>query len=52
MKKLKKLKKYEIYHKLTGVVLSYGFNEFTAMNNMVSLRKKYGDNLDIRWVEA
>lgn len=49
---MKKLRKYEIYNKLTGIVLSYGFNEFTAMNNMVSLKKKYGDDVGIRWVEA
>jgi hypothetical protein len=46
------MKKYEIYNKETNEVLSEGYNEFTAMCNLVSFRRQHGeDKIDIRWIE-
>lgn len=33
-----KQKKYEIYNSKTDEVLMWGFNEFTAMSNLLALR--------------
>lgn len=47
---MEKQKKYEIYHIITGEVLSCGFNDFTAICNMASLKQTYGDYIEIRWI--
>jgi len=46
------MKQYEIYLVETDEVLATGYNDFTAMNSLVSLRGKHGeDNVKIRWIE-
>ena len=46
------MKQYEIYLVETNEVLSTGYNDFTAINNLVSCRSKYGnDMVKIRWIE-
>lgn len=48
----KQIKRYEIYLTDTDEVLATGYNEFTALNNLVSLRSKYGnDKVAIKWIK-
>ena len=47
------MKMYEIYNKDTGEVYSNGYSDFTALNNLVSFRKEYGEDVvGIRWTET
>jgi hypothetical protein len=46
------LKKYIIYNNITKEEYAVGYNDFTAMNNLASLRKRHGkDNINIKWVD-
>lgn len=44
-----KSKKYIIYNKETGEEYTWGYNQFTAINNLNTFRCKYGDRVAIRW---
>jgi hypothetical protein len=47
------MKRYEIYLKETDEILATGYNEFTALNNLVTCKNKYGnDTVAIRWFDT
>jgi len=47
------MKKYIIYNKITNEEYVTGYNDFTAMNNLISLRNKYGeDAVSIKWTKV
>lgn len=45
-------KKYIIYNEETQEEYMWGYNYFSAINNLTTFRYAYGNVVKIKWVEA